>query len=108
MNQNKKVRLVIGLIVAVVSFTYLIGYAIPNVQRAQEVQRQAQAEYDQAVLEQEQAMDELNTSINEITSQFVIPMVFASSDESSDGDEGSSSDDGGDTEDETSEPESEP
>lgn len=59
-------RLIIGLIVTVVSFTVLFAYAIPNVQHAQEVQRQAQLEYDQAILEQEQAMDELNQSIEEI------------------------------------------
>jgi hypothetical protein len=69
MNNNKKVRMVIGLIVAVVSFTYLIGYAIPNVQRAQEEQRLAQMEYDQALLEQEQAMNELNTSVDEILNE---------------------------------------
>jgi len=59
-------RLIVGLIVTVVSFAVLFGYAIPNMQQAQEVQRQAQMEYDQAMLEQEEAMDNLTATVDEI------------------------------------------
>jgi hypothetical protein len=64
-----KARIIIGLVVTVISFTYLGFYAIPHLFEAQEVQRQAQTEYDQAMLEQEQAMDELNVSIDDILNE---------------------------------------
>jgi hypothetical protein len=87
--EQKMIRFVVGLIVTVVSFAVLFGYAIPNVQHAHEVQRQAQLEYDQAILEQEQAFEELKTSIDEINAMFtLVPSVMASTDGASTDDEG--------------------
>jgi len=60
------VRLIVGLIVTVVSFAVLFGFAIPNVQHAQEVQRQAQLEYDLAQAELDEAMNNLTQSVEEI------------------------------------------
>lgn len=61
-----KARLIIGLVVAVVSFSYLFGYAIPHMQEAMEIQKQAQLEYDIAQAELNESMEELNTSVDEV------------------------------------------
>jgi uncharacterized membrane-anchored protein YhcB (DUF1043 family) len=61
-----KIRLIMGLVVAVISFSYLFAYAIPNMQRAQENVRIAQEEYDQSQAELEQAYNDLNASVDEI------------------------------------------
>jgi uncharacterized membrane-anchored protein YhcB (DUF1043 family) len=63
------IRLVIGLIIAIVSFSYLFGVAIPHVQQAQEKVRIAQIEYDEAHAELDQSMADLNTSVDEILNE---------------------------------------
>ena len=57
---------IFGVIVTVVSLVILFGYAIPNVQQAQENVKIAQMEYDQSQAELDAAMNELNTSVNNI------------------------------------------
>lgn len=60
------IRLIIGLAITVFSLVYLVAVAIPNIQRANEDVRIAQIEADQANAELDQAMEDVNTSINEL------------------------------------------
>lgn len=69
MDSMNKARFMVGLVVFVISMIILFAYAIPNVQRAHEIQRLAQIEYDQSQAELEQSYNELNTAIDEIVNE---------------------------------------